>query len=141
MNLHRQEFTKEQVLDMPVFETTLDAPKDKTPFFLLKGHIDQKEHLLEFIERIGKMQPEEKKTLAKAGILKVVYWIRHKDGNVSDCIGHILMSGIIESMWTPTDELMNQLKDKDTKPLIEAAGQDTKPLDLGIPDSDLTFKA
>lgn len=136
MNLHRQTFTKEQVLEMPVFETAAEAPKDKTPFFLTAGHIEQKEHLLEFIEKLEKAPPEEKKSLAKMGVVKVSYWIRHKDGNVSDCIGIISMKSIIDSMKSTTDEIMEQLQ---AAPKPEAK-EIPKTFELEIPDNDLTFK-
>jgi hypothetical protein len=48
------ELTKEQVLDMPVFEDIQKAPKDKTPFFLTKDQILQKEHMIEFLEKVSK---------------------------------------------------------------------------------------
>jgi hypothetical protein len=122
---------------MPVYNTIQEAPKDKTPFFSTEKQISQKEFMLNFIERIGKSSEEERNAMIESvGGIKVHFWVRHKDGRVSDAGGMIPMKGLVESLKTTTDAIIEQIKAQSGTPVHEPKDI---PLDLGIPDSDLTF--
>jgi hypothetical protein len=87
MNFNKHKFTKEEFLDLPVFETARLAPKEQP--FLLQGRMsNQKEYLMDLISKHG---DELGDLLEKQGKqqLRVTFWRRYKDGNVQDCGGHI----------------------------------------------------
>lgn len=101
MTVFNTEFSKEQFLDLPVFETKTDAPKDKTPFLLKapKRLLEQKEQLLLVLEEMSKANAEQ----LSSGIqtkerIQVLYYIRHKDGNLSEQGGFIRLDQVIKDL-------------------------------------------
>jgi len=136
MNFSKHIFTKEEFLALPVYETKAEAPKDKSPFLFGKAQVAQKEQLLEFIEKVSKNNAEERKTISKMGSLKVLFTIRHKDGNISDVGGEILMKELVESLASLTDDVIGQLKEAGP---VEKPKKSDAPFVIDVPD--LTFSA
>lgn len=96
-------FTKEDFLSLPEYVEKRDAPKDKTAFVLKGKYADQKETLLTMIENLSKANTEDLQANEKTNeILKVLYVIRHKDGNISERGGFIEMSTIIKDILRKT---------------------------------------
>lgn len=100
MNFLKTEFTKEQFLGIPEFETKQEAPKDKSPFLLANSRLQtQKEFLLTVLEKLSKANAEDiKMWLETTQALKVSYYVRHKDGNISELGAHINAVKMVESM-------------------------------------------
>lgn len=105
MTVFQTEFTKEQFLDLPVFETKSEAPKDKTPFLLKspKRLFEQKENLLTVLEEMSKANAATLSHNSETKeIIKVMYYIRHKDGNISESGGYIRLNQVIQDLLRAT---------------------------------------
>lgn len=107
MNYIKRLFLKEEFLDLPVYPVARDVPAN-TDFLL--GTFDgtenagsmarQKDNLLQVLEEVSKANTHELKldTRTYEGIIKVRYWRKLKDGNVSERGGHITMKEIIDTI-------------------------------------------
>ena len=101
MTVFQTEFTKEQFLDLPVFQSKIEAPKDKTPFLLQepKRLLQQKETLLTVLEDLSKANAEQLSHASETKeLIKVMYYIRYKDGNLSERGGYIRLNQVIQDL-------------------------------------------
>lgn len=96
-----REFTKEDFLALPEYAEKRDAPMDKTPFFLKSPGtlLEQKESLLDILEYMSKANVEQLQSgAATKEVIKVKYYVRHKDGNITECGGFIKLNQVIEDL-------------------------------------------
>lgn len=147
MNYDKKEFTKEEFLELPVYEIKQDAPKDKTPFLLgyqpksaddqnpITGQVIQKERLMQLIEEVSKLSEEDKARSKNGGKLRLQYTIRHKDGNISDQGGFIDLDKLVESMTSVTTKIMDALNETP----VEKKELSTGTIVLGEVPDNLTF--
>lgn len=101
MTVFRTEFTKEDFLALPEYQTKFDAPKDKTPFLLKepKRLLKQKEQLLTVLEEMSKANAEQLASgVQTKELIQVAYYIRHKDGNLSEQGGYIRLDQVIQDL-------------------------------------------
>lgn len=101
MTTHNTEFTKEDFLALPEYDEKRNAPKDKTPFLLKSPStlLKQKEQLLDILEHMSKANTETLSASAAINeTVKVLYYIRHKDGNISERGGFIRLNQVIQDL-------------------------------------------
>jgi hypothetical protein len=101
MTTFHTEFTKEEFLALPEFQTKQDAPKDKTPFLLKepKRLLEQKENLLTVLEHLSSANATELSHASETKeVIKVMYYIRHKDGNITESGGYIRLNQVIQDL-------------------------------------------
>jgi len=117
MNYNKRLFSKEEFLQLPIYPVARNVPAN-TDFLLgeeveveREGHSGkeiigsmarQKENLLHVLEEVTKANTVELKTDPRQyeAIIKVRYWRKLKDGNVSERGGHITMKSIIDTIIT-----------------------------------------
>lgn len=95
------EFTKEDFLALPEYAEKRDAPRDKTPFLLKspKKLLEQKEGLLEVLEHMSKANVAQLQQAAATNeSIKVMYYVRHKDGNITEKGGFIRLNQVIQDL-------------------------------------------
>lgn len=101
MTTFNTEFTKEDFLALPEYDIKNSAPKDKTPFLLKSPALllKQKEELLDILTEMSKANTDQLQTAQQTTeILKIKYYIRHKDGNISEQGGFIRLSTVIQDL-------------------------------------------
>ena len=101
MTTFTTEFTKEDFLALPEYTEKRDAPKDKTPFLLKSPSmlLEQKDNLLTVLEHMSKANAEQLSTsVGTKEVIKVKYYVRHKDGNLQELGGFIRLSTVIQDL-------------------------------------------
>jgi len=101
MTSHHTEFSKEDFLALPEYAEKRDAPKDKTPFLLKSPGklLEQKEGLLDILEHMSKANAETLSSSAGTKeTIKVLYYIRHPDGNIQERGGFIRLNQVIQDL-------------------------------------------
>ena len=120
MNYSKVRFSPTEFMTLPVFETKQEAPV-KTPFILgAKSKMgNQKEFLSKLEKDLIQASEEVKEHYKKLGVVKVHYYEKHVDGNISDRGGYIKMEDLLRPVPLVTGKI--------------TLGDDS--------DSGLTFKA
>lgn len=112
MNYIKRQFTKEEFLNLPIYpvvrevSTNIDfllgsVAEMKDDHWETTGSMArQKDNLLRVLEEVTKANTHELKMDDRTynGIIKVRYWRKLKDGNVSERGGHITMKSIIDTI-------------------------------------------
>lgn len=101
MTSFSKEFTKEDFLSIPEYGEKRDAPKDRSPFFLKSPGtlLKQKNQLLDILASLSKANTTSLQESAKTSeTIKVKYFVRHKDGNISEVGGFIRLNTIIQDL-------------------------------------------
>jgi hypothetical protein len=141
MNYNKRQFTKEEFLQLPIYPVARNVPANTD--FLLGEEVEverdgqsgkeitgsmarQKENLLRVLEEVTKANTHELKLDERTynGTVKVRYWRKLKDGNVSERGGHITMKEIIDTIsaqQTPSVDLNNLIPQTDQVITIDTA--------------------
>ena len=88
MNYNKHSFTSEQFLTLPVYESAWGAPVGVP--FLINGQLSAQQDALKFIlneeteDKLAKRIEDETKATGKDHSIKVKFWQKYKDGNVSE---------------------------------------------------------
>ena len=88
MNFNKHKFTVKEFLDLPVYESAVGVPVNT--IFLYEGRQSYQQKYLKFIleqekeEVVAKKLKEEAQTTRKDTRIKVKFWRKLKDGNVSE---------------------------------------------------------
>lgn len=111
MNFNDRKFTKEEFLALPIFPHNSKDITPNTEFLLgevfeqenvVMGKMAlQQEALLTILEKVTAANTEELEQIDRDTQIKVRYWRKQKDGNISERGGYILMGDILDSMRPP----------------------------------------
>lgn len=115
MNYNKRQFSKEEFLQLPIYPVVRDVPANID--FLLGEEVEveldgqsskeitgsmarQKEHLLTVLEEVTRANTHELQIDERTygGQIKVRYWRKLNDGNITERGGHITMKSIIDDI-------------------------------------------
>lgn len=101
MKFSETKFDWQEFMKLPEYESKLQAPKDKTPFLIVGRQVSQKLNLQKLVDEVSNSNTKITDTdtsYNNRADLKVIFSVRHKDGNITDAGGYISFRGLMAQL-------------------------------------------